>query len=378
MKIVNSSETIGSRGISAMKLRKTEDGCDEKDSPILQNSVPVKMLAACVLSCAVGIALMGALSHYLLMAIFVCILIAIMINTALLMKGKISLYTACLAPMLILCFVYTPISWFTFDGLIGCTPYLSILFVTVIILTYYSKTQAVLLSLYCGMMLGLTIFWCVTEAELVGTERIINVLIAYLITIAVNILIIEGVKRRNLEVKKQIIDLSLRDDLSGLLNRRAVEQVLGKLELDYTRENVEYAVILMDVDKFKSINDLFGHNLGDSVLKNISESILASIRSVDYGFRYGGDEFLIILPQVNRETAEKICKRIEASLRGVQGYAFELSVSTGCAMRSESANAAETVNLADQRMYECKRNQSSAASPAGKTGADSQKNEHAE
>ena len=121
------------------------------------------------------------------------------------------------------------------------------------------------------------------------------------------------------------------------------------------KEGAEYAIIMMDVNKFKRNNDLYGHNLGDSVLKNMAASITKQICPEDYAFRFGGDEFLFILPRINRETAHEICKRIEAGLQSIHGYAFPLTVSMGCALRSESTNSTEVLHLADQLMYESKK-----------------------
>ncbi|MEA4894506.1 MAG: GGDEF domain-containing protein [Oscillospiraceae bacterium] len=328
------------------------------ESPILKNSIPGKMVIACFFSCILGIALMAVLSHYLLMAVLICVAMSLFLTVPLFRAGKISINTACLIPMLILCFVYTPLSWFTFNGLLGCTPYLSILYITMITLTYYPRIQTIMISLYGAMMLGLTIYWLITWTGVRDMDQIINILIAYVLTSVLIFSIIEGVKRRNMEINKRITDLSLRDDLTGLLNRRSIEQVLGRVESDYKNESAEYAAVMMDVDKFKSINDLYGHNLGDSVLKKMAASILISIRSEDYAFRFGGDEFLLILPDVNRETAYEICERIEAGLKRIQGYTFPLTVSSGCALRSESTSPSELLYLADQLMYESKKSQS--------------------
>lgn len=338
-----------------MKHKKATIAFKENDSPIMQNSIPTKMLIACLFSCFLGIALMAALSHYLLMVVFICIIICLCITAPLFSAGKISINAACLAPMLLLCFLYTPLSWFTFDGLLGCTPYLSILYITMITLTYYRRIHLIILSLYGALMLGLTIHWLITWPGVRDIEQISNILVAYALTAVLNVLIIEGVKRKNLETNKHITDLSLRDDLTGLLNRRAVKQTFDKLEEEFRKEGVEYAVIMMDVDKFKCINDLYGHNLGDSVLKNMAASITKQIRPEDYAFRFGGDEFLFILPCMNRKTAHEICKRIEAGLQSIQGYAFPLTVSMGCALRSESTSSTEVLHLADQLMYESKK-----------------------
>lgn len=330
----------------------------DNDSSIMQNSIPVKMLIACFFSCILGIILMALLAHYAMVVAFVCILICVCITTPLFATGRISITTACLAPMSFLCFVYTPMSWFTFDGLLGCTPYLSILFITMITLTYYRRTQTIMLALYGALMLGLIIIWLITWPGEKDLEQIINILVAYVLTAALIVFAVEGVKQKNRELNKQITDLSLRDDLTGLLNRRAIDQVLGRLEGVLKSEGSQYAMIMLDVDKFKSINDLFGHSVGDSVLKSIAKSIQKSIRTEDYAFRFGGDEFLLLLPYVNSETVYQVCERIEAVLHEVEGYAFPLTVSKGCALRSEISSTAKMFELADQRMYEDKRSRS--------------------
>lgn len=351
-----------------MKSRKTTMPSRQSDSPIFQNSIPKKMFIACVLSCILGIVLMAVTSHYLLLAAFICVLICTGVAASLFWAGKISIAAACLAPMLLLCFVYTPLSWFTFDGPLGCTPYLSLLFITVISLTYYGRIQILILSLYGTLLLGLTVHWRAAWPD--RAETAASILTAYILTAALTVFIIEGVKRKNLATHKHMTDLSLRDDLTGLLNRRAIREIFVELENAYSQTAVEYSAIMIDIDKFKSINDLFGHNLGDSVLKSIAASIRSSIRSEDKAFRFGGDEFLLILPDVNAETARQICARIEEDLDKIQGYAFPLTISIGCALRSEGASSAEILALADQRMYETKRSKSNEegdaeSSPSG-------------
>lgn len=329
----------------------------QNDSSIMQNSTPIKMLIACFFSCILGIILMAITAHYHLMGVLICILICIFITTPLLAANKISVETACLAPMLLLCFVYTPISWFTFDGLLGCTPYLSILFFTIITLTYYRRIQVLLLSSYTFLMLVLTTHWLATWPGEMDTIQVINILVAYTLTATLIVNILDAVKCKNLEANKRIMDLSMRDDLTGLLNRRVIKQVFDKLESIFIKDGTEYAAILIDIDEFKGINDLYGHNLGDSVLKNVAACIQKSIRSTDYAFRYGGDEFLLVLPNMDKAIVNQTCTRIKTSLCEIKEHDFLVTVSIGCALRSESSTVTEVLELADQRMYQAKRNQ---------------------
>lgn len=337
-----------------MKNKITGTILKENNSPIVQNSIPVKMLAACFFSCILGIALMACLSHFLLMSVLICITICLCITTYLFVLGRLSIDMACLVPMLLICFLYTPISWFTFDGLLGCTPYLSILYITIITLTYYRNIQVIILSLYGALMLGLTIHWFITWTGTRDIEQISNILVAYVLTVLLNYFLIEGVKRKNMELNKHITNVSLHDDLTGLLNRRSIEDVLNRLENSFHNEGCDYAMVILDVDKFKNINDLYGHSVGDCVLKDLAASISKSIQSEDFAFRFGGDEFLLILPNVNREIADEICARIGTDLNNMEAYSFPLTLSYGYALRSEGTGSAQILDLADKRMYENK------------------------
>lgn len=331
-----------------------QDRQSQIDISIMQTSIPVKMFIACCLACIIGIVPMAVTGYYLLMALFIGLLLCCLIDLPLVMKRIITVETASLIPMLILCFAYTPISWFTFDGLLGCTPFLSILFSTMIVLTYYRRIQGILLPLYGLLLAGLTVHWFITWPGQRDSVQVLNILIAYIITLTVTVGIAESVKNKNIEINRHITDLSLRDSLTGLLNRRAVEAVLKGSEQEFAANGSQYAVVMMDVDRFKSINDVYGHHMGDSVLQTLAQCIQSMIRAQDYAFRYGGDEFLLVLSNVDDAVSAQIRERIRTALRNVQGYAFRITVSAGCVLRSECANVQEVLVLADQRMYASK------------------------
>lgn len=343
-----------------MKETRPKEIIEQDSSAIMQNSTPVNMFIACFFSCIAGIVLMALTGHYLLMAIFAGILVCSITTTALLVTGKIKIEVACAVPMVLLCFVYTPASWFTFDGLLGCTPYLSVLFATIITLTYYRRVQTIMLSLYAALMLGLIIHWLATWADKENMEQVINVLTAYVLAFILIVIMVEGVKRKNIEINRRITELYMHDDLTGLLNRRAIEQTLDHLEKFFQAETSDYAMVMLDIDQFKNINDLYGHRLGDSALKSVAACIRKSIRASDHAFRLGGDEFLLMLSNADKTTAHQICARIETALYEIQVCAFPVTVSMGWALRSESVSTTVAWELADQRMYQAKRSQNAA------------------
>ena len=337
-----------------MTVRKPAERNPHSDMQIMQITIPARMTVACCLSSLVGILLMAVTGYRLLMALLIILLFICLIDVPLVLRRRMSVETASLIPMLFLCFVYTPVSWFTFDGLLGCTPYLSILFATMIIFTYYRRIQLILLPIYALLLAGLLTYWFVTSPVPKDSVQVINILVAYVVAFSVTVSIAVNVKNKNLEINRHITDLSLHDGLTNLLNRRAVEDVLAGSERAFQAARTDYALVIMDVDRFKSINDLYGHPIGDAVLRTLAQCIRRMIRTEDSAFRYGGDEFLLLLANVDDAASAHILERIEAALRNEHGYAFSITVSAGCAMRSECATVQETLALADRRMYDTK------------------------
>ena len=104
------------------------------------------------------------------------------------------------------------------------------------------------------------------------------------------------------------------DELTGLYNHRHFHERLYQEIARTTRLNGTFSLIMMDVDLFKSCNDNFGHLIGDDVLKKVGEYIDNSIRDMDLSFRYGGDEFAVILPNADIENAYKVAERIRNTI----------------------------------------------------------------
>ena len=112
-------------------------------------------------------------------------------------------------------------------------------------------------------------------------------------------------------------ELSIRDGLTGLLNRRAMSEKLDELHALSRRYGNPYSVILLDIDHFKNYNDSLGHVQGDQALRELSRLLEASVRTLDFVYRYGGEEFLIAMPETDPASvlpaAERVRERVEAS-----------------------------------------------------------------
>ena len=145
------------------------------------------------------------------------------------------------------------------------------------------------------------------------------------------------------------------DGLTGLLNKRYFDRVLTVLE----QHSQPFALFYMDLDRFKPVNDTYGHDVGDKLLKGVAQRLQGCIRSRDYAFRLGGDEFaLLLLGSMTQETCARkmdmICEMIAVPYE-IDGNAVSVGASCGYALYpAESIDVQQVCYIADQRMYENK------------------------
>lgn len=131
------------------------------------------------------------------------------------------------------------------------------------------------------------------------------------------------------------------DPLTGIHNRRSFQRVFYREVERCKRYKQPMSLLMMDIDKFKQINDRFGHVAGDKVLKTFAEILEASVRGVDYVVRYGGDEFLVLMPNTNKEAAETVRSRIQAGLDRHNGSGTELPFHVSIGLHSAQPEQAE-------------------------------------
>lgn len=149
--------------------------------------------------------------------------------------------------------------------------------------------------------------------------------------------------------------LSITDQLTGLYNRLQLDRTLEEERLRHQRYASKLCVLLIDIDRFKSINDTFGHLIGDQVLVKIALILQAHVREVDVIGRWGGEEFLVICRETALEGALLLAEKLRAA---VQAHEFEQvgtrSVSLGVAMMRQSETVTQTIARADKAMYRAK------------------------
>ena len=147
------------------------------------------------------------------------------------------------------------------------------------------------------------------------------------------------------------------DDLTGLHNRRAMNEMIAREIDSCSRYGGLFSLIILDIDSLKSINDNYGHLAGDEFIKKVGNNLKASIRSTDRAFRYGGDEFAIILPQTPVDVAEEIAERVRRHLATstINGDT-RTTVSLGVAGWVDSSTDAEAITAAaDAALYQAKK-----------------------
>jgi len=148
-----------------------------------------------------------------------------------------------------------------------------------------------------------------------------------------------------------LTEIALKDELTGLYNKRFFQFMKDK----YKVEDIEIGFIFMDLDNFKLINDNYGHLIGDKVLKVVSDKIKEVIRDIDYAFRFGGDEF-VIMAFTDREGLDKIYNRLKENIDGYKLDDIKIKCSIGFAhFPTDSQDIEEVIKLADNIMYKNKK-----------------------
>jgi two-component system cell cycle response regulator len=167
---------------------------------------------------------------------------------------------------------------------------------------------------------------------------------------------------RELEEKNRLLEqLALTDPLTGLPNRRAIEQWGTRQLSGAVRHDFQLCVVEADLDQFKAINDTYGHDAGDAVLKRFSEILKINTRQCDISGRIGGDEFLLVITYVDpkgiQTAIERIRKQLEASTFSFAGANVQVTASFGIAdlRRGQSSDFNRLIVQADVALYSAKR-----------------------
>jgi len=160
--------------------------------------------------------------------------------------------------------------------------------------------------------------------------------------------------------EQKLLEINLQDNLTGTHNRRFLEVYLQKEFQRHRRYSRSLSVIMLDIDFFKQINDTYGHQCGDFVIKSVSAEVASAMRKADCLVRYGGDEFCCLLPETHLDNALIIAERIRKIVAS-KAYIFHetpicVTLRLGAAeMRNEMNCEDILLKIADESLYEAKR-----------------------
>ncbi len=160
------------------------------------------------------------------------------------------------------------------------------------------------------------------------------------------------------DLTEELANIAEEDQLTGLRNRRGVHHQMERIYAQSKRDKTSLSLIMCDIDYFKDVNDRYGHETGDVVLIEVAKVIKDTIRRTDIASRWGGEEFLVVLPKTNEKeayiVAEKIRKNILNLLVTHEQYQIKVSLSAGVADSKHTSSVDGLVKLADNYMYEAK------------------------
>jgi diguanylate cyclase (GGDEF)-like protein/PAS domain S-box-containing protein len=158
----------------------------------------------------------------------------------------------------------------------------------------------------------------------------------------------------------ELREIAYRDQLTGLPNRRFLDQhVLTQLDMAH-KLDLTFGLAMLDIDFFKKVNDTYGHLIGDETLKMLAKTLTNALRGSDVLGRWGGEEFILVLPSLEREHLGLVCEKlrmlVENSVVDRSGFAFNITISIGATLMLPGDTMASLVERADGLLYESKRN----------------------
>ncbi len=169
----------------------------------------------------------------------------------------------------------------------------------------------------------------------------------------------------------RIHELTITDDCTTLYNARHMNLILDTEIYRSQRYSFEFSLLFIDLDRFKNVNDTHGHLVGSKLLGEIGTVVKNNCRLIDYAFRYGGDEFVVLLPQTSKENACRVAQRLHRLIRDTvwlqdSGLKVNITASVGVAsFPTDSKTKVELLHLADEAMYSVKNTTRDSVAAAG-------------
>ena len=167
---------------------------------------------------------------------------------------------------------------------------------------------------------------------------------------------IEKKQRELMDMNTILVELSMTDKLTGLKNRRFFQEKLEEQIALFTKMGIPFSLLILDIDRFKKVNDTYGHDVGDEVLIQLASVLTTQKREIDLAARYGGEEFVVILPNTDVEESKRLAEHLRHCVEQTQWKVGALTISIGIATFTEQASDETLIKHADQALYSSKEN----------------------
>jgi len=252
------------------------------------------------------------------------------------------------------------------------TIYMAVLYgIAVIFLYHYIQSLILYTAMVLASIVLLPRFHPLIEASSYRADIISNAALAWLLSAMNYRSFIKDFENRKLiqtqnkellkknnqiqRANRDLTELSIRDGLTELYNRRKMDSDLKKAQARAQRYGSDFAVIILDIDHFKKINDTHGHETGDEALKGVSRVLTQTIRETDSAARWGGEEFLVLCPETDLTQARLLAERLRENIAQEEYVgSLRMTASFGVASHLEFSDLKDLLNAADNRLYTAK------------------------
>jgi diguanylate cyclase (GGDEF)-like protein len=226
------------------------------------------------------------------------------------------------------------------------------------VLALHTRQLYCLATLFVGAYSGLlVVIWLDEPGQMdIAAELIMWVAIAMVMfQFAVVGGFISGLRQKLRNRNEEIRELANRDALTGLYNRRHLHVLLDDERARADRGQSDLSICIFDIDHFKQVNDVHGHQAGDQILSKVARTTMENLRSIDCCARYGGEEFALVLPQTPLEGAQKVAERLREEIAALEfpeiSSGFRITISIGCADYTGDETMDEVIARADAALY---------------------------
>jgi len=257
-------------------------------------------------------------------------------------------------------FVFLPYQWLKSAGLVGTMVLYSLLILVLVTFVIERRGEFLLLLGFLLQTLAFIYLQIYYPNRFYATEDpaflFLNQSFNYLIVASVMVGVVYAIRKHLEKTHLDLYKLSVTDELTGVHNRRFLYESLAHIINQSSRTDMIFSILFIDINRFKAINDNMGHRAGDAVLVELGRIISRNLRNYDVGGRYGGDEFMILLPMTSITEAGFMAKRIEEQFHESIRTSMNIELSISCGVTEGQGKSLDAIiKEADSKMYSNKK-----------------------